>query len=222
MDNFSMIIRALISGLALGFVVSLPLGPAGLEAVKRTMTSGFKNGILVSLGAVTSDTLDIFLINFGLFNLINANKKTEAVVWLICGILLAIFGYASVYKAKNEKHIEENEEENKPKKKSAPFLTGFAMAFSNPMVHSMWLTLSGTVIRIWRGRGRAAYYTYIISIIAAMVIWFIILNMLALKGHNKIKPTYSKIISLIIAWSIFGIGIGFIIYGGFLWIKLYI
>ncbi|HAZ37868.1 MAG TPA: lysine transporter LysE [Clostridiaceae bacterium] len=218
MNNFAMIIRALISGLLLGFVVSIPLGPAGLEAVKRTMTSGFKNGLLVSLGAVTSDTLDIFLINFGLFNLINANKKTEAVVWLICGILLAAFGYASVYNVKHEKHIEEN----KPKKKSAPFLTGFAMAFSNPMVHSMWLTLSGTVIRVWRGRGRTAYYTYIISIIVAMVTWFIILNMLALKGHNKIKPTYSKIISLIIAWGIFGIGIGFIVYGGVLWIKLYI
>jgi threonine/homoserine/homoserine lactone efflux protein len=74
---------------------------------------------------------------------------------------------------------------------SMPFLAGFIITFSNPMTPSLWLTLSGTVIRAWYYVSFTAYYIFIFSIIIGMIAWFSLLNYLALKGTKVLAKSFS-------------------------------
>ena len=63
MNFFSFFIKAIISGLCVGFVTAIPLGPSGVESIKRSLSNGFKEGFKVSMGAVLADCFYILLIN---------------------------------------------------------------------------------------------------------------------------------------------------------------
>lgn len=139
LKNLFLLIKTIISGFFTGIIFAIPLGPAGMEAIKRTISYGLKEGILVSLGAVIADAMDIILINIGLFNLFNQNKKTEGIFFILCGILILFFAYNDI-KNYNKK------DEGINKFDSAPLLKGFLIAVTNPLNHSFWLTISGTLI----------------------------------------------------------------------------
>lgn len=214
MDKMIVALRAVLMGFLTGLIVSVPLGPSGLESIKRTISKGYKQGLAVAIGAVGADTFDLFLLNFGVFNLLSANKKLEAFFWVLSGLLLTFIGYRSIKSSKKDRTGHELKTVKRNiAKQSMPFFTGFFMTFSNPMTHSLWLTLSGTIIRVWYYRGKVPYYIFIFSIVAGMVTWFTLLNLFVLKGHKKINIEHSNKISNLIVWGIFFMGICFIIYG---------
>ncbi|MDF2883342.1 MAG: putative threonine efflux protein [Clostridiaceae bacterium] len=212
MDKFIDILKAILTGCFTGFVISIPLGPAGLESVKRTISDGYKEGFSVSIGALSADLAYLLLINGGLSNLLSKNRKTEALFWIFSGLILSSIGYLQIKAKSGIGGFKINFFSNS-KAKSMPFLAGFLITFSNPMTPSLWLTLSGTVIRAWYYVGPVFYYTFIISIIAGMVTWFAVLNLLALKGFKILNPNVSKRTSIILQFSIFIIGITFVIFG---------
>ncbi|ERI90513.1 translocator protein, LysE family [Clostridiales bacterium oral taxon 876 str. F0540] len=213
MSQLIVIFKALFLGFATGILLSIPLGPAGIESVKRTVSKGYKQGLIVSLGAISADFTYLFIINAGLSSLLAANKRTESLFWIISGIILSIIGYISIKShraASNDmKHIKTS------KLSSMPFLAGFIITFSNPMTPSLWLTLSGTVIRAWYYVSLTAYYIFIFSIILGMVAWFSLLNYLALKGTKVLKPGHFNATSKLLNYSIVVIGLGFVIFGFF-------
>lgn len=216
MHNFYNLLKAILSGFFTGLAISIPLGPAGIESVKQTVSKGYRKGISVSLGALTADLTYFILINMGLANLVSKNKRTEALFWIISGVILSIIGYYSV------RHKATEETEDKPLRfsnlDSFPFVTGFLITFSNPMTPSLWLTLSGTVIRAWYYVNTLCYYTFLLFLAAGMVIWFILLNLFALKGLKLLNLDKSHKTSLFLKLIILFIGIGFIIFG---FVKLF-
>ncbi|MFA9397479.1 MAG: LysE family translocator [Clostridiaceae bacterium] len=220
MENFLLILKAIFLGFITGFIFALPLGPAGIEAVKRTISDGFKKGFTVSIGTLTADLTYIILINLGLSKLLSSNKKTEALFWLISGFVLSFIGYNSIKKSKDKRSntgIFKNS-----KIKSMPFLAGFIITFSNPLTASCWITLSGTVIRAWYYVGPLYYYLFIFSIILGMFAWMLLLNISALKGVKFLTPSSTKKTSQILIYSIFFIGLGFIFFGFTMFVKTFI
>lgn len=198
----------IITGFFTGIVFAIPLGPAGMESIKKTLNYGLKEGLLVALGAVLSDAVDIILINIGLFNLLNENKRTEGIFFIICGVLIIFFAYDDFKKSKDKKDVNVNKFE------SLPVLKGFIIAFTNPMTHSFWLTISGTLIHKFRNSGSFNYYLFLLFIIIGMFGWFVILNIAALKGvkrftTDKNNKSFDKIVILILLL----LGIGFIFFG---------
>lgn len=207
------ILKAIIFGFATGLVISVPLGPAGIESVKRTISLGYRMGFVVSLGAISADLAYLLLINAGLSNLLAANKRTEALFWIVAGIILTIIGYFSYKNKKDHRNSGLNFFKNSSLG-SMPFLTGFLITFTNPMTPSLWLTLSGTVIRAWYYVDLFSYYTFIFSILVGMITWFALLNYFALKGKQILKPSSNKV-SFLFEYINLIIGIGFIIFGLF-------
>lgn len=217
MSSIIKIIIAICSGIAMGLVIAVPVGPAGLEAINRTVSQGFKQGFLVSVGAVGADTFDVILINFGLFKILNSSERTKLIFFIICGLILAALGFFSVKKYKRGQDEELNQQILKNKKiKSMPVLAGFLIGMSNPFTHILWFALSGTAIRYWEGMGNVPYYLFIFFTLFAMLVWLSMLNYFVLKGYKKINlksKKASKFIPLILAWCVFGLGVCFIGFG---------
>lgn len=213
MNDFITLLKAIIMGFVTGFIISIPLGPAGIESIKRTISKSFREGFTVSLGALSADVTYLLLINCGLSNLLSKNKRTESIFWIISGFILVIIGYLSL---KEKKHSMINIDVLKFNKfDSLPFLSGFLITFSNPMTPTLWLTLSGTAIRAWYYAGTVYYYSFIFSIIAGMVFWFFLLNYAAYKGKHVFNLTSTDKAAGLLKYIIIIIGAGFVLFGFF-------
>jgi threonine/homoserine/homoserine lactone efflux protein len=210
--QFFQIIRALLFGYLIGLVISVLLGPSRIESVKKTISRGIKNGFTVSLGAISADLSYLFLINYGLSSLLSRNRQTEALFWIISGTILSLIGYVSIRNIKKQNFklrlISENFN-----LLSMPFLAGYLITFFNPTTPSLWLTLSGTVIRAWYYVSQVCYYTFLISIIAGMLTWFFLLNHFTLKSMNFLSHAASIKAHSLFVYTTFIIGILFILFG---------
>ncbi len=57
---------ALLSGMAMGFAVAMPVGPIGVLCIKRSLKDGFAMGLATGLGAATADAAYGLLVALGL------------------------------------------------------------------------------------------------------------------------------------------------------------
>lgn len=220
MDLFLKLFKTIIFGFFLGLIISVPLGPAGIESIKRTISKNFKEGFIVSLGALTADMSYLLMINMGLYSLLEKNEKTKCLFWIISGGILVIIGYLSI-KDKNEP-INNINIFDKINFNSLPFLAGFLITFSNPMTPTLWISLSATVLPAYRYAGRLYYLTVIFSILAGMVVWFALLNYFAYKGVQLLNVTSTHKASKLLKYVILFLGLGFMIFGIFRYISLII
>lgn len=211
MGEFFIISKAILFGIATGLMVALPLGPAGIESVKRSVSLGYKEGLTVSFGAISADLFYLLLINAGLANILNSNGTTEALFWIISGIILTLIGYISMGSHKQDDYIIKFLKDTNFG--SMPFLSGFLITLSNPMTPSLWLTLSGTVIRAWYYVSKLTYYIFMFSIVLGMIVWFALLNYMVVKGIKTLKPAHFHMTSKLLTILNLLIGIGFILFG---------
>ena len=197
------ILKSILYGYIMGILISIPLGPSAIESINRSISKGFKEGFLVSLGAISADISYLIIVNCGLFSLLKLNKNAESFFWIISGIAMILIGLNST---KEKNYCDAS-------KKSYSFFAGYIITFLNPMTPALWIALSTTVINNWHSKGILICAVSIISMILGMVSWFVLLNVLALKGLKLAKPTRSKKITIVIKYSILILGIGFLIFG---------
>lgn len=200
-------------GLFTGIVIAIPMGPAGFESVRWTMLKGLKQGLLVVAGILIADSIDVMLINFGLLELIHTNKLLEVFFWILSGGIIFFIGYRAVKSGKIKGSDIDEESLEKHEIKSRPMLTGFVINFSNPMTHFFWLTLSSTVIRVWRSTGRLPYFIFAVSMLSGMFLSLYCINYLASRGKKIGTPKLSSKVSTFMAYGISIIGTCFFMYG---------
>lgn len=208
MTSLIFFMKAMISGFSTGFAAAIPLGPSGIESIKRSLSNGFKEGFKVSLGAIFADYLYILLINLGLSALISTNNEAEGLFWIISGIILIIFNRIS---GKNNYPLMNRLGNTK----YSGFLSGFLITFLNPMTPSVWLALSGTIMSVWRFSGLYFYILAVFSMMIGGITWFIILNALAARGIKILRFNESKKTSNLIKYLMIILGLAFIIFGFF-------
>lgn len=216
--DYILMIRAIYTGLLTGIAIAIPMGPAGFESVRWTISKGFKQGVKVAAGSLIADAIDVMLINFGLLELIETNKLLEVTFWVISGVIIFLIGYKSLKKSK-ENNLKKDEDAAEEKElDSHALFTGFIVNFSNPMTHFFWLTLSSTVIRIWRSYGKFTYFIFALFMLVGMFMSLWTINYLASRGKKLTTPKVSGKLENIISYVITLFGLGFMVNGLY---KLY-
>lgn len=216
--NYILLFRAIYTGLITGIAIAIPMGPAGFESVRWTISKGLRQGVGVAAGSLIADAVDVMLINFGLLELIETNKLLEIFFWEISGIIICYIGYKALKNNKRSAEVretEENERIEEDLKKSRSVLTGFIVNVSNPMTHFFWLTLSSTVIRMWRTHGRFIYFMFAVFMLCGMFISLYAINYLAAHGRKIAPPKMSGKASNLITYVILAFGVGFFANGIF-------
>jgi threonine/homoserine/homoserine lactone efflux protein len=210
-----LILKAIYIGLFTGIVIALPTGPAGIESVRWTVSKGLKYGILVVAGAMIADVIDVVLINFGVLEFMETNKFFEILFWELSGIIIFYVGFKAI---KNKDAHILDKDNSKLEQSSSALFTGFIISISNPMTHFVWLTLSGTALRLWRGYGCVVYFIFLFCLILGMFITLVVLNLLAWHSKKIIAPKNSGKLDRIIAFIMIAVGIVFSVRGLY---KLY-
>ena len=79
-------------GVAIGILVSAPMGPVGMLCIQRTLEKGRKAGLYTGIGAALSDLLYCLLTGFGLSFIQEFLEKNQNVIQLVGSAVLIAFG----------------------------------------------------------------------------------------------------------------------------------
>jgi len=69
-----------LKGIAIGFVMAIPIGPIGIMCIRKTLTVGRSSGIIIGLGAATADLFYGCVAAFGLT--VISDTLTNQRIWI--------------------------------------------------------------------------------------------------------------------------------------------
>lgn len=117
----------LIRGILIGLIFGMPVGAVGAMTVQRTLSHGFKAGLLTGLGSSVADCLYACVGAFGLTIISDFLLKYQTVINILGGTLIVAMGLNLILRKK---------ESEKPQKQVSGnikmFLTSFAVGITNP------------------------------------------------------------------------------------------
>ena len=81
-----------LKGIAIGFVMAIPIGPIGIMCIRKTLTEGRLSGLIIGLGAATADLFYGCVAVFGLT--VISDTLTDQRIWIriVGGALLFFLG----------------------------------------------------------------------------------------------------------------------------------
>ena len=148
-------------GIAIGVLISAPMGPVGMLCIQRTLAKGRKQGLYTGIGATISDLFYCLLTGFGLSLIQEFLEHNQSVIQLVGSAVLIGFGIY-IFRKKPASSITraEQEESADPKKN---ILGGFLFTFSNPLI--LFLII-GLFARFNFPLPDVKFYHYIVGYIA--------------------------------------------------------
>ena len=194
---------ALLSGIAVGFAVAMPVGPIGILCIKRSLKDGFKFGFATGLGAATADASYGMLVALGLGL---SGVLAYATALKIGGgaliILLGLLSLRSFFKPGPRAELAA------PKGGVvAAWFSTFLLTLTNPMTI---LAFVGLIAGLGTASA-AGPYLLVAGVFLGSLLWWLIL----VSGILMVK---SKLPLAALRWLDFASGMVLVIWGG--WIAL--
>ena len=168
---------ALLSGIAVGFAVAMPVGPIGVLCIKRSLKDGFRFGLATGLGAATADASYGLLVALGLGL---SGLLAYAVPLKIGGgvliILLGLLGLRSFFTPATKVEIAS------PKGGLlAAWLNTFLLTLANPMTI---LAFVGLIAALGTASAVGPYVLVLGVFIGSLLWWMILVGGVTLLKHR--------------------------------------
>jgi threonine/homoserine/homoserine lactone efflux protein len=218
-------IVTVLFGIAVGILITVPLGPTSIYVAQRTMDGDIRKGLLVAIGAVVVDIFYCLVITLGLISLVHPYMQ-NAVVQMVFSVFLVGYGVKMLFFEK--KRVREDEDANGegsdtpviPQVKSRWFsqsyyggiLIGISMTMANPTLFFSWVA----VLSFISAHGLLAdsmlhklLFSFAVGV--GSMGWFLALALFVRSRRHVISDSFVRIASSITALVIIGFGVYFTI-----------
>ncbi len=193
-------------GIAIGIIISAPMGPVGILCVQRTLEKGRRTGFFTGIGAAISDMFYCLLTGFGLSFIEEFLTRNHNIIQLLGSVVLIGFGIY-LFKSNPSRKLKKPEEGISDKRN---ILNGFLFTFSNPLIIFL---IIGLFARFNFFIPEIKFYHYVIGFLSigagALIWWWIVTFFVAkLRSHFNLRSMWliNKIIgSIIFIFAIVGI-----------------
>ena len=200
MGFFESLFYVIWRGIAIGILISAPMGPVGILCIQRTLDKGKRQGFFTGVGAAISDLIYCLLTGFGLSFIEDFLEKNHNVIQLVGSAVLIGFSIYLFKKNPASSLRKPAEEETNSPKKS--ILGGFLFTFSNPLI--LFLII-GLFARFNFTVPEINFYYYIAGFVAIFfgaVCWwkFVTFSVDKLRAHFNLRSMWliNRIIGVII------------------------
>ncbi len=188
----------ILSGVVIGLIVALPIGPVNLICIRRTLALGPVNGFISGLGAACGDGIFAVITAFGFTaaaQLINGLSET---LELAGGTLLVIFGVSTYFS--DPLHGRSVEQVASRQVAAASRLRAFASTFALTITNPA--TLFGFAA-LFAGLGGISGRTVsfadaafvVIGVIGGSTLWWFILTTIVGFFHARIDAAVMRFIN---------------------------
>lgn len=118
-------------GIAIGVLVSAPMGPVGMLCIQRTLNKGRRAGLYTGFGAALSDLIYCLITGFGLSFIEEFLERNHDIIQLIGSAVLIGFG-VYIFRQNPSKRLSKAPDASPDVRKD--FISGFLFTFSNPLI----------------------------------------------------------------------------------------
>lgn len=201
------LIYMILKGLAIGVVISAPMGPVGILCIQRTLNKGRWAGFFTGVGAAFSDIFYCLLTGFGLSFVEEFIERNQDIIQLIGSLVLIGFGLY-LFKKNPSKQLKKPTPAMSTVKKDV--ITGFLFTFSNPLI--LFLII-GLYAQFSFMSPDFKFYHYIVGflfIFAGALLWWYMVTFFVdkVRTHFNLRSMWliNRIIgSIVLVFAIVGI-----------------
>jgi threonine/homoserine/homoserine lactone efflux protein len=169
-----------LKGMAIGFAMTVPIGPIGIMCIRKTLVEGHPRGLIVGLGAATADSLYGGAAALGLTFVSDAIASQHFWMCLVGGGVLMFLGIRTLRATHKEPLILIN---NKGLMRS--YLSAFVIALSNPATIFAFIAIFAAF-----GLGHRLVVisacALVLGVFTGSVLWFLTLGYIATLFREKL------------------------------------
>lgn len=195
-------------GLAIGIMISAPMGPVGILCIQRTLNRGRRTGFFTGVGAAFSDLLYCLLTGFGLSFIEEFLKRNQDVIQLVGSLVLIAFGIY-LFRKNPAKSLKSPDTADKGSVRK-DIIGGFLFTVSNPLILFLIIGLFARFNFLMPEFQFYHYFLGFLSILAGALGWWWIVTFFVdkVRSHFNVRSMWlvNRIIGVIIfGFAIFGI-----------------
>ncbi len=199
-------------GIAIGALISAPMGPIGMLVIQRTLGNGRWKGFFTGVGAALSDLIYCLLTGFCLSFITGFLDRHQLAIQILGSVVLAAFGYYLLHKNPT-RALKSAEVKNA--NFWSDFVTGFLLTFSNPLILFFIIGLFARFNFILPEYGIHHYIAAYFTIFGGAVLWWWGVTTLVSRLGRRINVRSLKIINYVIGLILMGmatVGLGMALY----------
>ena len=204
-------INLFIKGLLIGFAIAAPVGPIGLLCITRSLSDGFKMGLMTGLGAALADGVYGAIAAFGLVSISHFLISYQLWIRLIGGLFLIYLGIKFFLKKSDTQSNNKNNE----KSIFHACTTTFFLTLTNPVT-----ILSFVAIFAGLGIGTVnANFSHAVLMVSGVVCgsalwWFVLSFFVSFILHKRMTGNLLQLINkisgvIIFIFGLFALGVFF-------------
>lgn len=190
------IIYILPRGLAIGALISAPMGPIGMLIIQRTLSKGRWPAFFTGLGAALSDLLYCLLAGFGLSFITDVIERHQFALQVFGSIVLAAFGLF-LFRKNPTRSLKTAEVDGRSY--WGDFISGFFLTVSNPLILFFIIGLFARFNFILPEYEIFHYIWAYVTIFGGAMIWWYIVTLLVNKLRSRFNVRSLWLVNRIVA-----------------------
>jgi threonine/homoserine/homoserine lactone efflux protein len=204
----------IISGIVIGLIVAVPIGPVNLICIRRTLAFGPVNGFMSGIGAAIGDTIFAIVTGFGLTAVAHLIKGYSSYLELAGGGMLIYFGIHT-FLAKIEARLDDR---LASKEKGASTLframaSTLALTITNPATLLGFAALFAGLGGLAGGHPNFASAAFVvIGVAAGSTLWWLALTAVVGLFHASINDHVMALINKGSGVAVVGFGLAVLIH----------
>lgn len=192
----------------LGFALSVPIGAITIEMIKRGVRSGFLHAWMVGVGGMSADVMLMLLIYYGASDLLSG-FFAQTLVWLLGFGVLLYLGIESIVAAFRTIQWD-TESRARGGSVAAAYVSGFAIAASNPLNLVFWISIYGSVLASsLQSANTGEILLSSSAIFVGIAIWDVVVAAAAHAGKQVAGQRFMRWFSLVAGIALIGFGLSF-------------
>ena len=199
MSFFESIFYMAWRGIAIGLIISAPMGPVGMLCIQRTLDKGRRAGFYTGVGAAISDLFYSLLTGFGLSFIEEFLERNSNIIQLAGSAVLIAFA-VYLFRKNPSASLRKPAEKDTSIKKN--ILGGFLFTFSNPLILFLIIGLFARFNFLLPEFQIHQYMTGFVFIFVGALIWWWVITFAVSKvrAHFNIRSMWllNRIIGAVI------------------------
>ena len=190
------VLYMVVRGLAIGALISAPMGPIGMLCIQRTLNKGRRAAFFTGIGAALSDLTYCLLTGLGMSFITDFILAKELMLQVIGSVVLIAF---ALYLFKKNPTLALKKPDTSPNTFWKDFGTGFLFTFANPLI---LFFIIGLFARFNFLLPEFRYYHYILgyaSIFGGALLWWWLITFFVnkVRAHFNVRSLwiFNRIIS---------------------------
>ena len=195
-------------GVAIGVLISAPMGPIGMLCIQRTLNKGRWPAFYTGIGAAISDIIYCLLVGLGISFITDFIEQNQFALQILGGIVLIAFG-VYLFRKNPTRSLKPAEETGN--NFWSNLVTGFFFTFSNPLILFFIIGLFARFNFIQQEYQAYHYIAGYLSIFIGALAWWYIVTLFvnSVRNHFNVRSMWiiNRIIgSVLIGMAIIGFG----------------